>query len=131
MRTIDQYGTFEQAVAKGSDRARRLAYQLRKLVTKVMPGVVEVPWPRMRIVSYGVGPKKKTEHFCYISTQKDDVNLGFYYGAELSDPEGLLQGTGKLLRHVKIREAGAIRNPDLRKLLKVASVHRMPKRPSG
>ena len=40
--------------------------------------MVEVPWPKMRMASYGVGPKKKTEHFCYISAQKDDVNLGFY-----------------------------------------------------
>ena len=129
MRTIDTYGTFEHSVAKGSDRARRLAHSLRKLVVRVMPNVVEVPWPRIRIASYGVGPKKMTEHFCYISTQKDDVNLGFYYGAELPDPDGLLQGTGKRLRHVKIREAAQIRNPALRKLLKVASVHRMPKRP--
>lgn len=128
MRTIDDYGTFEESIARGSDHARRLAHQVRKLVAKVMPNVVEVPWPRMRIASYGVGPKKMTEHFCYISTQKDDVNLGFYYGAELPDPDGLLEGTGKRLRHVKIREAAEIRKPALRKLLKAASVHRMPKR---
>jgi hypothetical protein len=128
VRTINDYGTFEESVARGSDRARRLARQLRKLVARVMPDVVEVPWPRMRMASYGVGPKKQTEHFCYISTQKDHVNLGFYYGADLPDPDGLLEGAGKLLRHVKIREARAIRNPALRKLLKVAIAHRMPKR---
>jgi hypothetical protein len=105
---------------------RELAYQLRSLVVKVMPGVVEVPWPRMRMASYGVGPRKKSEHFCYISVQKADVNLGFYYGAELPDPEGLLQGTGKLLRHVKVRGASALRTKALRQLLKVASTHRMP-----
>jgi hypothetical protein len=130
MRTINDYGTFEESVAKASDRARELAYELRKLVIKVMPNVVEVPWPRMRIASYGVGPKKKSEHFCYISAQKDDVNLGFYYGAELPDPEELLQGSGKLLRHVKIREVRAIRSRGLRELLKVASTYRMPKQPS-
>jgi hypothetical protein len=59
-----------------------------------MPEVVEVPWPRMRIASHGVGHKKQTEHFCYISTQKDDVNLGFYYCAKLPDPHGLLEGAG-------------------------------------
>jgi hypothetical protein len=130
MRTIDTYGTFEETVAGASDQARALAYELRSLVVQVMPQVVEVPWPRMRIASYGVGPKKNTEHFCYISAQKNDVNLGFYYGAELPDPEELLQGTGKLLRHVKIREAKAIRSPALRRLLKVASTHRMPTQPS-
>jgi hypothetical protein len=131
MRTIDDYGTFEESVARASDHARELAYQLRRLVARVMPKVVEVPWPKMRMASYGVGPKKKTEHFCYISAQQDDVNLGFYYGAELPDPEALLQGTGKLLRHVKIREAKALRSPALRQLLKVASTHRMPTQPSA
>ena len=124
------YGTFEDAVANASDHARELASLLRKLVIRVMPEVVEVPWPKMRMASYGVGPKKNTEHFCYISAQKDDVNLGFYYGAELPDPEGLLQGTGKLLRHVKIREAKAIRGKALRQLLELASKHRMPNQSS-
>src|SRR5438552_3544395 len=114
MRTIDTYGTFEDAVAKAGDHARELAYQLRALVVAVMPDVVEVPWPKMRIASYGVGPKKQSEHFCYISAQKNDVNLGFYYGAELPDPNGLLGGTGKLLRHVKIHDANTIRSQALR-----------------
>ena len=129
MRTIDDHGTFEDAVARAGAHTRELASQLRALVAEVMPDVVEVPWPRLRMASYGVGPKKKTEHFCYISAQKDDVNLGFYYGAELPDPEGLLQGTGKLLRHVKIREPKAIRSKALRRLLERASRHRMPGRP--
>ena len=129
MRTIDDYGTFEEAMAKAGDQARELAYQLRKLVTEVMPNVVEAPWPKLRMASYGVGPKKKSEHFCYISAQKNDVNLGFYYGAELPDPDGLLQGTGKLLRHVKIREPKAIRSRALRRLLKAATTHRMPAQP--
>src|SRR5438132_11097032 len=129
MRTIDDYGTFEDALARSSAHARGLAYQLRELVAEVMPNVVEVPWPKLRMASYGVGPKKKSEHFCYISAQKDDVNLGFYYGAELPDPQKLLRGTGKLLRHVKIREPKAIRSRALRQLLKVASKHRMPAQP--
>jgi hypothetical protein len=124
MRVIDDYGTFEDAVVKAGSHARELACQLRKLVAAVM----EVPWPKMRMASYGVSPKK-SEHFCYISAQKDDVNLGFYYGAELPDPEQLLQGTGKLLRHVKIREPKAIRSRALRQLLKVATKHRMPAQP--
>ena len=126
MRVIDDYGTFEEAVARAGAHARELAYELRKLVAEVMPDVVEVSWPKLRMASYGVGPKKKTEHFCYISAQKDDVNLGFYYGAELADPEELLRGTGKLLRHVKIREPKAIRSRALRQLLEAATRHRMP-----
>jgi uncharacterized protein YdhG (YjbR/CyaY superfamily) len=127
---INDYGTFEEALSKASSQARNLANGLRKLICQVMPAVVEVPWPRMRMASYGVGSKKQSEHFCYISAQKNDANLGFYYGAELPDPEELLQGSGKLLRHVKVREQKAIANPALRRLLRIASRHRMPTKPA-
>jgi hypothetical protein len=63
MRTVNNYGTFDDAMAKAGGQARELAYQLRKLVAEVMPNVVEVPWPKMRMASYGFGPKKKSEHF--------------------------------------------------------------------
>jgi len=43
-----------------------------------------------------------SQHYAYISPHKHHVNLGFYYGTSLSDPVGLLGGTGKHLRHVKI-----------------------------
>jgi len=76
----------------------------------------------------GKGSRHPSSPSC--PAQTDDVNLGFYYGADLPDPEGLLQGTGKLLRHVKIREPKAIRSRALRRLLEAASTHRMPAQPS-
>jgi hypothetical protein len=41
--------------------------------------------------------------FAYVNAFKDHVNVGFFRGAELSDPNGLLEGTGKFMRHVKLR----------------------------
>lgn len=41
--------------------------------------------------------------FAYVGVFKAHANLGFFRGAELSDPEQLLEGTGKLMRHVKLR----------------------------
>ena len=40
--------------------------------------------------------------FAYVNAFKAHVNLGFFHGAELRDPEGLLQGSGKFMRHVKL-----------------------------
>ena len=40
--------------------------------------------------------------FAYVDAFKAHVNIGFFQGAELPDPAGLLQGTGKLMRHVKV-----------------------------
>jgi hypothetical protein len=90
------------------------------LIVDVYPDVVEVPWPKQRIVGYGVGPKKMSEHFCYIGAHRAHVNLGFYYGAELPDPEGLMEGTGKKLRHIKVRDAEGIDRSSLRHYIQLA-----------
>jgi hypothetical protein len=41
--------------------------------------------------------------FGYVGAFKSHVNVGFFYGALLEDPAGLLEGTGKRMRHVKLR----------------------------
>ena len=41
--------------------------------------------------------------FAYVNAFKAHVNVGFFRGAELGDPDGLLEGTGKFMRHVKLR----------------------------
>jgi hypothetical protein len=41
--------------------------------------------------------------FAYVKAFQAHVNVGFFRGADLSDPEGLLQGSGKFMRHVKLR----------------------------
>jgi len=110
---------------------RDLATRTRALILSVMPEVVEVSWPRQGVIGYGVGPKKMSEHFCYVAAHRDHVNLGFNHGAELPDPEGLLRGPGKLMRHTRIDQPEDLSNPALRRLLEVASAHRMPARPSA
>ena len=51
--------------------------------------------------------------FGYVNVFKAHVNVGFFRGAEIFDPHGILEGTGKFMRHVKLRpehevEAGAL-----------------------
>ena len=41
--------------------------------------------------------------FAYVDAFRAHVNVGFFHGAELADPVGLLEGTGKYMRHVKLR----------------------------
>jgi hypothetical protein len=40
--------------------------------------------------------------FGYVNSFKTHVNVGFFHGAELEDPAGLLEGSGKRMRHVKL-----------------------------
>jgi hypothetical protein len=41
--------------------------------------------------------------FGYVNVFKAHVNVGFFYGADLDDPQGLLEGTGRRMRHVKVK----------------------------
>lgn len=113
--------SFADILSRGAPPIQDLARQTRALIFEVFPPVVEVLWSGQGIAGYGVGPKKMSEQFCYIAVFKNHFNLGFYYGAELPDPEGLLEGTGALLRHVKISTPARLEDPALRALLEAAS----------
>ena len=41
--------------------------------------------------------------FAYVNAFKAHVNVGFFRGTDLADPNGLLEGTGRFMRHVKLR----------------------------
>jgi hypothetical protein len=58
--------------------------------------------------------------FGYVNAFRSHVNVGFFRGAELADPAGLLQGTGRLMRHVKLRPAGEIDAAALGQLIAAA-----------
>jgi hypothetical protein len=51
---------------------------------------------------------------------KAHINLGFASGSSLPDPDKLLQGTGKYMRHVKIKRAEDLQKPALRQLVEKA-----------
>ncbi len=117
---------FKGILGDFSPKIGELATATRTLVFDVLPETVEVIWEQQKIAGLGTGPKKMTEHFAWIQPCKAHVNLGFNYGAELQDPDGLLEGTGKLFRHVKIKSVDDINRPALRKLLEQAVKHRVP-----
>jgi hypothetical protein len=60
--------------------------------------------------------------FAYVDAFTAHVDVGFYPGAGLEDPHGLLQGTGKYMRHVKVRPGRAIDTAALRALVGAAYV---------
>jgi hypothetical protein len=58
--------------------------------------------------------------FGYVNAFKAHVNVGFFRGAELADPQGLLEGAGKFMRHVKLRPDREVDATALRALIKRA-----------
>ncbi len=97
------FGTFEELLADTEAELRPIVRRLRELILAVDPDAVEVVRLGDRAASYGVGPAKMSEGYAYVLTNKAWVNLGFYHAVDLPDPEGLLEGTGARMRHVKVR----------------------------
>ena len=60
--------------------------------------------------------------FAYVNAFKDHVNVGFFRGAEIADPQRLLEGTGKFMRHVKLRPEGDVDATALMTLIETAYV---------
>lgn len=58
--------------------------------------------------------------FGYVNAFTAHVNVGFFLGAYLPDPHGLLEGTGKSMRHVKIRPGTKINEEALAELIQAA-----------
>jgi uncharacterized protein DUF1801 len=119
-----KHGQFADILAIASPALRSVCQQLRETIGQLHRQYVELVWPRQRIASFGVGAKKMTEHYAYIHVHGAHVNLGFYHGASLPDPDGLLEGTGKRLRHVKLKDLASARSGAVRNLLRAAIAER-------
>jgi hypothetical protein len=58
--------------------------------------------------------------FGYVNVFTSHVNVGFFHGAALPDPARMLEGTGKFMRHVKLRPGIATNTAELRRLVDAA-----------
>ena len=58
--------------------------------------------------------------FAYVNAFTAHVNVGFFLGAEIADPDGLMEGTGKFMRHVKLGPGRDVAARALHKLIETA-----------
>lgn len=89
---------------------------LREIAKKSMPEAYEMIYHAALCYSLSTS----FDLICYIAPQKNYVNLGFFFGAHLHDPQHLLVGEGKRMRHIKVRSCEDASNPALEQLLKEA-----------
>jgi hypothetical protein len=98
-----------------------LAIAVREILLEEVPDALEKVYRNHpSAVWYGFGPKMK-DMFCYIARAKTHVNLGFCRGATLPDPSHVLEGEGKLMRHVKLWTERDVRRPLIRRYIRAAA----------
>ena len=107
----------DQLMAEGEPRMRDLGRRLCELILRIYPdAVITVDDAR---VGFGRGTGYKGLVFV-VSLHRAYVTLGVAGAAELPDPAGLLEGTGKVHGHVKLRQGSDLDRPELRELMKAA-----------
>jgi len=100
-------------------KIRSLALETRQFVSRIVPGADETVDLKARLIGYGYGARY-ADTICVIMLTKAGVNLGIARAVSLPDPRGLLEGTGKQHRHVKLRSTADLKRPGLKGLLKTA-----------
>ena len=96
-KTIDDY-----IEGLGGDWRAEAVGRLRSVVDAAAPGATStIKWAQP--VWESNGP------FAYVKAFPASVNIGFWRGADLDDPDGLLEGDGDRMKHVKLRSTDAIR----------------------
>jgi hypothetical protein len=108
---------------------QKLALAVRKLVLEEAPDAGEFVYEVYTIADHFSFTARPSDAFVFTTTHANWVNLGFNFGAALPDPDGLLLGEGKLIRHVRIAQAVDLEAPGVRSLVRAAVAE--AERPEG
>jgi len=113
---IRELSTFDLSVGE-------LALALREMVLEEAPTAVEKLFRVYALVFWYSLTGRMSDAFVHIVIYPKGVNLMFNRGAELEDPNGVLVGEGKIIRHIKVRRPEDLKNRHLRKFIRAALKH--------
>jgi len=102
-----------------SDVVSEEALRVRKIIFESLPSIQEQIDHSAKMIAYSYGPKY-SDMICTIIPSKKGVKLGFYKGNELPDPDGILEGTGKISRYVQFAGKKEIKTSSIKNLLLLA-----------
>ena len=108
---------------------QELALAARKLILEEAPGASGFVYEVYTIADHFTFTGRPSDAFVFTTTHANWVNLGFNFGSLLPDPDGLLRGEGKLIRHVRIAQVTDLDAPGVRELVKGAIAQ--AERPEG
>src|ERR1700681_2651275 len=97
-----------------------LALALREVILEEAPNASESIYQVYTVaIWFGFSGKMK-DMFCYIATNAGHVNLGFPRGTSLPDPNRVLEGEGKTMRHIKFASERDLERPFVRRYIQAA-----------
>ena len=112
--------TWERLVEGHSPKIREVFAACRALVLETMPGANEQVDLPDRVLAFGYGPPggvRMRDLLVALIPHIAHVNVQLADGADLADPAGIIEGTGKRIRHVKCRSLEDVSRAALRSIL--------------
>jgi hypothetical protein len=109
----------EEFLAPYPREVRDVALAARDFLAEALPGASETLDASAKVLGYGYGPGYKGL-VCTLLLSQTGVKVGISRGSELPDPKQLMQGSGKVHRHVQLRTVADLKQPGLKPLVKAA-----------
>jgi hypothetical protein len=117
----------EGFIARYTPEIAALARTARAHLRARLHGSVEMAYDNYNALAVGYGPNERASSaFISIALFPRWINLFFLYGATLPDPEGLLEGDGSRVRHIRLRDATTLEQPAVQALIDHALVQTEP-----
>jgi hypothetical protein len=112
---------FAGFLAKFSPQVRSVATAALATMRKRLPGAIEFVYDNYYALVVGFGPNERpSEAIFSVVIYPRHVSLCFLFGAELDDPQRILQGSGNQVRHIRLENAAALDNPEVKALMSQA-----------
>jgi Domain of unknown function (DU1801) len=117
--------TAEQRLAEFIDKfapdVATLIRAARRMMRRRLPSAVELVYDNYNFFVIGYGPNERPSDAIFsIAAQAKGVALCFLQGATLPDPEGLLRGSGNVVRNIRLDSAATLDEPAVQGLIRVA-----------
>ena len=109
--------TWDELLASQTPEVQASAQALEAVIRNLLPDVVVEFDPGNSLLAFGRSMKMRDLLFALIP-HAGWVNLQLADGALLANPDGLIEGTGKRIRHVKVRSAAAAADPKVRSIVR-------------
>jgi hypothetical protein len=127
-RAEDELASF---IAKFEPGNAELIKACRAELKDILPTAIELVYDNYNFFVIGYcASERASDCIVSIAAAANGVGLSFYYGADLPDPAGILEGSGKQNRFIRLTAASKLREPEVIRLIHAATAHGKNKLPS-
>jgi len=113
--------SLKRFIARYSTPVRRVANAALAKLRDRLPGAVELVYDNYNALAIGFGPGERASEVVFsIALYPRWVTFFFLHGAALADPDGILAGAGRQVRHIVLEDVATLDRPAVRRLMKSA-----------